>query len=94
MLRLLQDLLAIESDNEDASQWPSSQNTLVEAAAAINDLTPPSRLSLLTQAGSLSTIERKEEDEVTADMSQAKVTPRGGAFTAIEQRLDHESQEW
>ena len=91
LLRLSQDLLAIESDNEDTSQRPSSQNTLVKAAAAINGLTSPSRLPPLTQAGSPSVEERKEEDDVTADMSQAKVAPRGGDFAAIKQRLDHES---
>ena len=69
LLRLSQDLLAIESDNENTSQRPSSQNTLVEAVAAINGLTSPSRLQPLTYAGSPSTEERKEEDEVTADVS-------------------------
>ena len=93
LLRLSQDLLAIESDDENASQWPSSQNTLAEAAAAINDLTSPSRLPPLTQAGSSSTEERKEEDEVTADTSQTKVAPKGGSFAAIEQSIDHKSQE-
>ena len=67
MLRLPKDLLAIESEDEDVSEQPASQNTLVEAAEVINGLPSPSRLPPLTQAGSPSAEERKEDD-VTAGM--------------------------
>ena len=92
MLRFSQPLVAIDSEDGDTSQRALSQNTLVGATAAINGLTSPSRLPPLTQDGSPSAKERKE-DEVTADMPQAEVVPRKGDYAAIKHRLEQESQE-
>jgi hypothetical protein len=89
---LSQDLLELGNEDEDVSQMGHSQNTLVVAEAAFNGLTSPSGVPPLTQAGSPSAEERKEE-EVTADMSQAEVLPRGGDFELINLRLEQESQE-
>ena len=72
----------MDSEDEDTSQPAQSQNTLVESEAA----------SPLTQVG-LPSAEERKEDEITANMHQAKVLPRGGNFAAIEQRLEQESQE-
>ena len=95
-LLLSENLLEIESgSDDDVSQRPSSQNTLFTAAAALNGPASPFKLSPLTHIGSPGTEERKEdhdsEDANDANMSQAKVIPRGGAFGAIKQRLDQES---
>ena len=91
-LLLSQDLLNIEFEDEDASQQAPSQNTLVVAAEAINGLTSPFGLPPLTEAGSPSTEEIKE-DEITANMPLAEVVPRGDNCAAIEHRLDQASQE-
>ena len=74
------------------SQVGQSQNTLVVAEMAFNGLTSPFGIPSLTQVGSPSAEERKE-DEITADIHQAKVLPRGGNFALVDQRLEQESQE-
>ena len=91
-LLLSEDLLDIDSEEEDRYQQEPSQNTLAKAAVAINGKTSTSGLLSLTQACS-SRAEGRKEDDVTADMPQAKVVLRLGIFAAIEHRLDQESQE-
>ena len=69
-----------------------SQNTLIIAEAAFNGLTSPFGILPLTQVG-LPRAEERKEEEITANMPQAKVLPRGGNCALIDQRLEQESQE-
>ena len=97
-LQLSQVLLEIESENEeDETQRPSSQNTLVVAATALNSQASTSTSSVppFTQRG-LPAVARgitNVEYENVATMHPANVEIRVGLFEEIKRRLIQESQE-
>ena len=92
-----QDHLALqslaESEEEDKTQQPSSQNTLFMAAHALNHQTLTASVPPTTQRGSPTTEEEIIDDVSTAIMPPAKKDTRGGVFVAIERRLIQESQD-